>query len=163
MTPSDKLRELQTKIMTELDNVSFDEYFEPIPDIIRDRTRDGYGITEDNGAKRNLKKLAKSTIIRRELLDRQGKLSSETTPFTSNLTQSGQMLDSITLKKISGKRYNVVFNEDRDDGETNAQLKRWNEKKGRVFFGLTKAERRTLERNVQKKINELVKRLFSQK
>lgn len=157
---NETLRKLQRKLTEALDDVEFDEYFEPIPDIIKERARGGQGITKDGGAKKNLKKLANSTMLGRELLERKGRLSSETSPVTSNLTQSGQMLDSIRLTKVNGKKYIVEFEESRDDDKLNTDLVKYNEEKGRTFFGLTKTERRTLERNVQKKINALVKKTF---
>lgn len=157
---SEKLKDIKLKLNNAIDNTSFEEYFRPIPKIIKDRTRSGTGITEDDGSAKKLKKLADSTIKGREYLKSKGKLSSETTPKTSNLTQSGQMLDSIKLKKVSNKKYSVVFKEGRNDGERNVIIKNRVEKAGRVFFGLTKTERRILEKNLAKKINEVIKKIF---
>lgn len=160
MKASDQLKKTRDKVLKAIEDIEFDEFFEPMPDIIRSRTLDGYGITQDGGSKKNLKKLAKSTIIRREYLDRQGLLSDNTTPVTSNLTQSGQMLDSIHLEKVNSRKYRVELEDDRDDGESNNQIRKYNEQKGRTFFGLTKSDRRTLERNVQKKLAVLMRNLF---
>ena len=60
---------------------------------IKTRTRLGYGV-DDNGTQSKLKPLAKSTIKSRE----SKRLSSETSPSTSNLTESGDMLDGMTAR-----------------------------------------------------------------
>lgn len=159
-SPQKKLKRLRDELIKSVDAIEVDEFFEPLPDIIRDRTRQGFGITQDGGAKKNLKKLAKSTVVGRELKDRKGKLSKDTAPPVSNLTETGQMLDSIVLKKIKNTKFEVVFEEKRDDGKQNSDLVKYNADKGRTFFGLSKSERRTLERNVTKKVNELFKKIF---
>jgi len=70
-------------------------------ELIRKRTRKGFGVARPGGNRRKLKRLARSTI---EYRTRYKKLlSSKTSPRKSNLTFTGQLLDSIKLKVTKGR------------------------------------------------------------
>lgn len=116
--------------------------------MIRVRTRLGYGV--NGNSKKKLKALKESTIEQRERED----LYEETTPRRSNLTRSGQMLNSIT-KKITKINFLTVLvpKTDRSDSDkTNADIAYYNELKGRKFFALTDSEINQIKREAVKLI-----------
>lgn len=160
MSASETLKQLQAKVIKTIENLEASEFFEKIPDVIRDRTRDGYGITSDGGKQKNLPSLAESTIARREYLDRKGRLSPETAPFFSNFTESGKTLDALMFKKV-GKKYVIGFDGRRSrNGKKPSEIKDFGEEKGFKWFGLTANEREELEQNVARKIEKEVAKIF---
>lgn len=160
MNAAEKLKQLQDKVIKTIENLEASEFFEKIPDVIRDRTRNGYGITKDGGKIKLLPKLKPSTILRRERLDRNGQLSSETAPFFSNITETGTTLDALKFKKV-GKKYVIDFdNRRKRNGKSPTEIKDALEKIGFVFFGLAAEEREQLEQNLAKKINKEIKKIF---
>lgn len=83
-----KIKEKYAANATKAQNLAAKELALAIVEVIRLRTRE-----EKKGTKGNLKKLKPSTIKFRER--HQGNLHPDTTPSTSNLTASGQLLDAI--------------------------------------------------------------------
>ena len=76
--------------------------------LIEKRTREGYGVNEA-GAKEKLAPLAPhSTIPERRRFSR---LSSKTTPETSNLTRTGGMLRDLKVR-LNEKTIEIYFNQD---------------------------------------------------
>ena len=61
-------------------------------DVVRARTRRGYGVKKNEEKKEKLAKLKPSYVTKREKMSN---LSEKTTPGKSNLTLSGKMLDSL--------------------------------------------------------------------
>lgn len=160
MKAGERLKQLQNKVIKTIENLEASEFFEKIPDVIRERTRNGYGITRENGNIVSLPELKESTIKRRERLDRDGRLSPETTPFFSNLTESGKMLDSLMFKKI-GKKYTIGFDDRRTrNGKKPSEIKDFVEEKGFKFFGLAREERDQLESDIAKKMNKEIAKIF---
>lgn len=66
--------------------------------LIVARTRQGYGVAEDGGGRERLKPLSPTYIEFRERYS--SDLSGETSPRKSNLTLSGQMLDSMQVVSV---------------------------------------------------------------
>lgn len=160
MAAKETLKQLQARVIRTIENLEASEFFEKIPDVIRERTRNGYGITKNGGEMTTLPKLKESTISRRVSLDNQGRLSNKTAPFFSNLTESGQMLDDLKFIKVK-KTYTIGWDERRKrNGLSPTELKDELEKKGFKFFGLTADERKTLEEQVFKKIEKEIKKIF---
>jgi hypothetical protein len=160
MNAEQKLQQLRKELSNAIDRFEASEFFEKMPDVIRERTRNGYGITGDNGKIVSLPDLAESTIMRREYLERKGELSNETTPFLSNFTESGTTLDALKFKK-EGKKYVLSFdNRRKRKGKTPEQIKNYGEEKGFKFFGLAKSEREQLMKNVSEKLEKAVKKIF---
>jgi hypothetical protein len=155
--PSDQLKEMKNKIIKIIENVEASEFFEKIPDVIRERTRNGYGVF--NGKLKLLPALKESTISRRTSMANNGELSSETTPWLSNLTMRGIMLDSLKFKKV-GKKYTIGFDNRRSkNGVSPEQVKNYVEEKGFKFFALADVERDELQKNVGRKIEKEVAKL----
>jgi hypothetical protein len=76
------------------------ELGELVVEIIRERTRDGKGVKAPGANTTRLKPLSKKYIQWRSKF---GGLSSETSPSTSNLTLTGEMLDSLSFDVRNGR------------------------------------------------------------
>lgn len=119
-----------------------DELVKLVPELIKARTRLGAG------TKGNLKALSKSTINYRSRYS--SNLSGDTSPGDSNLTATGQLLESIVAKKNNG---GIVFtiSKTKRNGElsgakstlSNEQVRKYVEET-REFFDLTDQERSEL-------------------
>lgn len=107
---------------------------------IERRTRSGKGVKFHNSNETTLKSLQGSTIGIRKRLEEAGLLDIRTTPIKSNLTRSGQLLDSIkglSQRKATGR---ITFNPTRNDSKNNQQIVTELEKGGFNFFKLSKKE-----------------------
>jgi hypothetical protein len=82
---------------------------ETIVTRLKDRTRGGQGVKKEGGNASRLKPLSAGYIRQRA---RDARLSSETTPSTSNLTRYGDMLDSLYFKIVNGQLIVDVRGED---------------------------------------------------
>jgi hypothetical protein len=104
-------------------------------EMVRTRTRLGYGVSGETfgGAQQKLEKLAKSTVDKRRRLSKQGRLSGQTTPARSNLTETGELLDSIQFR-IRGPRVEVFIG-----GGRNQQVASY-VSDARPFFTLSQSE-----------------------
>lgn len=125
-------------------------------DIIYQRTKRGFGVTSDrsnNPSKRRLKALSPGYIQQRRRRGVRGAFGS--TNF-SNLTNTGQTLDSIQIKTKRGEFTLLIPNTRRDDGKTNREVAQ-HVRKDRPFFAFTRAEQRILELTAQRIINRIVK------
>lgn len=79
---------------------------EKIKDRIRIRTRLGKGVESTGAQQKPLKKLSPNYVTERKRLAAAGDLSDKTSPKTSNLTRTGQMLDE--LKSTTTDRQIVI-------------------------------------------------------
>lgn len=127
-----------------------------LPDVIRERVRSGIGLTG------TFKALSDSYIkFRRRARKR---LSSDTTPETSNLTATGQMLKAI-VGEATGTvvRIFIKGNRRRELGggpsKSNNEIRGYVEKE-RPFFELTKNERALAEKTAAEIIKEEIKRVL---
>lgn len=143
-----------------------------IPEMIRERVLSGVGLAG------TFKALSKSYVDFRKGLVRFAtirgvvvplrkdikapKLSSDTTPTTSNLTATGQMLramvgeaaGTIIRITIKGKRTSELSGEPK---LTNNQVRKYVEE-DRPFFGLTRKERTIIEQNAAEIIKQEIRR-----
>lgn len=103
--------------------------------LIRDRTRDGFGVKKVGGPEKELKKLSPRYIKARRGM----KLSQFTSPSTSNLTLTGAMLASL---RVFTKNFQITIHPTGSDrkGISNQKKADWNEEKGRVFLRLSDTE-----------------------
>jgi hypothetical protein len=126
------------------------------------RTRLGSGVDNSN-KKTKLKKLAESTIDQRSRYAEN--LSEFTTPKRSNLTATGQLLDSVkgSANKtkiqitISGKRNKELSGS--KSTLTNAQVANY-VSDDRPFFGLTDTERKQFARTIKQQLIKSKKQLL---
>ena len=125
-----QLDELMRKVIARR---NLDAVGEMVADQIRKRTRLGYGVEDDGKSQKKLKKLSNGYKDWRKKNRRA--LSGDTTPARSNLTQTGDMLDSIE-HKVQGDSVEISVN-----GRFNQDKARWVTEGGRPFMNLSKAER----------------------
>jgi hypothetical protein len=98
-------------------------------DMVRQRTRLGYGVESFGGPQQKLKPLATGTVENR----RRKTLSGDTSPKKSNLTATGELLDSIEFR-LSGGKIEVFIT-----GARNQKITEYVSEE-RPFFALTKPQ-----------------------
>ena len=123
-------------------------------DIIK-RTLMGYGTSGQYQKKQKLKPLSKNYIKFRK--ESKGILSSKTKATKSNLTFTGQMLDSLYLKKSSVGYGEIAINDQRNDGEKNSDIVRQNAKRGRPFFFVTDLEYKRMLQKMDARLIEVLR------
>ena len=129
-------KELQFKLDKLVDDVVnrslTDKIGKKVVKTVKNRTRKGFGVKQNAGKAERLKPLRQPTKKKRRNLKKRGRLSGETTPTTSNLTESGQMLNNIGYR-ASDKEV-VVAPKGRQ------QQKARQVSKDRPFMNLSKSE-----------------------
>jgi hypothetical protein len=163
---------------------------EQAADMIRKRTRLGYGVASDGAEREKLKPLAESTIQARAgriafRKTRDGKtfpipadpngaqlnmepLHEHTRASRSNLTHSGQLLDSIKVVSVAEGSVKVGPSGDRrpapglrnNNLPSNEELGKWVTQAGRPFNHLSKVEQKRLNDEIKRQLRAIVKRLL---
>jgi hypothetical protein len=113
-------------------------------EIIKRRTRLGYGVDRAGEKRRSLRDMRRHNPIyteARKALAKDGKLSSMTAPTKHNLTLTGDMLDSMKIKKAETNKVTIDFN-----GEDNKMKAGVNEKRGWKFLNLSDNDLKQLQR-----------------
>lgn len=127
--------------------------------IIYKRTKSGYGVSDDHDpepAKIRLAALSKPYIKYRSKL---AKLGTEGKPGKSNLTLTGQMLDSIDVEgRRNGFSLKIKDNVRNGSTLTNRKVSEHVADNGRPFFALTAQEQVTLFREMEKTLRAELKR-----
>jgi hypothetical protein len=128
-------------------------------DLIVKRTRLGYGVEKDLGSKKRLAKLSPNYIKRRKMFE---SLSENTRPSRSNLTLTGQMLDSIISTAKTGI-IEIKPTGRRDDGKRNADIAQYNEDGGRgspkrIFMRISQLEFKQIVRFYRKTFGDLLRK-----
>lgn len=148
------LDRVEREVLTKQSNT---ELAKAAQDIIFKRVKSGFGVTNDlsdAAIRRKLKPLSPGYIEQRRKRGVTGKFGS---PGISNLTNTGQMLDSMTFKANNqGFRLEIPGTR-RRDGETNKRVADF-VRKDRPFFALTIPEVRILEKIVNDKVLKIFKR-----
>jgi hypothetical protein len=125
------------------------------------RTRLGYGVERDEAPKGKLKPLSPNYI---KFRSRYQDLYGLTTPKKSNLTLTGQLLNSLKIKKTtqtqiiigpSGKRYTVGKVKSRN--LTNERLAEYVADAGRPFLHLSDLEVKKLEQFYRRTFADMIK------
>lgn len=117
------------------------------------RTRLGYGVKENGGAKQSLKSMrqhsAKYTDFRR-----QASLSPFTNAGKHNLTLTGAMLDNLGLKKVDAAEKKVQIGFSDDFSQLKADV---NSRRGWVFLKLSEPEIKSIYNFYKREVARLVK------
>lgn len=121
-------------------------------DLIVKRTRLGYGVKEDLGQKEKLKPLTRAYIEQRS----KSRLSAYTTASRSNLTRTGQMLESMRILEIKEGSVTIGMSGRRTDGHTNDQIAQFNAERGRPFNHLSQLEFQQVLREYRRTFGDLV-------
>lgn len=148
-------------------------------EMVRTRTRLGYGVREDRGKRQKLKPLADSTKKVRagklafknirgtvvpfppDLEENKVKLHPLTSAGKSNLTRSGQMLDSWKVISVGQGRVLIGPTGQRDDGLTNEQVAEFSEELGRPFGYITDIEYKRLVDEVRKRLTKIAESILT--
>lgn len=124
--------------------------------LIVKRTLLGYGVDENYGTKQKLKPLTPGYVKSRLKFQ---KLSSKTTAKKSNLTRTGQLLDSMDVKvnkrgqlfiQPTGRRF--------DSTESNVKIAEYQSIQGRTFNKVSELEFKQLLRYYRKTFGDLLNR-----
>jgi hypothetical protein len=150
-------------------------------DMIKLRTRLGSGVAKDGSEKQKLKPLSKTYIeVRKGNLafktspstgkpipfkpDANGAkmtLSNQTSPSKSNLTRSGQLLDSEGVTSVGYGTVSVGPSGQRTDRKSNEDVAKYVTDAGRPFNHLSKTELKRLQEAVKKELRDRIKRVLT--
>lgn len=115
------------------------------------RTRQGKSVTKDGGPEVSLKPLSKDYVEQRRSLQKKGKLSNKTSPGTSNLTQTGKMLDGIKTEVIqNGDKTTLLITFNNSENEDKALYV----SEDRPFMNLSDAQIARIEFELQQVASE---------
>lgn len=178
MSKKSVFEKIARKINTAVKGVDLEEVGEMAVERIVRRTRTGRGLQEtERGAKpKELDELSDLYVKYREgsvdiWTNERGKvvvknrktkidrgLSSNTRPAKSNLTFTGQLLDSL-ISKVKGFKVIIELMENRNDGVKNKDIVKWQKEQGRHFFELSDKEVRGLQKEIKKDLIKRIKRI----
>lgn len=127
--------------------------------VVVKRTRLGYGVNTQFAKKQRLAPLNPGYVKARKMFDG---LSDLTTPKRSNLTRTGQMLDSIR-HKVRGTSVEIRPEGRRKDGKLNSDIAYYNAIGGknrppRVFMNISELEYKQILRFYRKTFGDLLRR-----
>lgn len=132
------LKDLQEKLANIRRNIGNQQTMEKVAEEtakeVKARTKRGRGVENNGGKVSKLKPLKESTKRRRRRLKAAGNLSDETTPGKSNLTQKGDMINSVEGK---GRRLEADI---KVTGRKNRTKAEKHTETGRAFMNLSKRE-----------------------
>lgn len=160
MSDFDKLKQLGIDIENAIKRALSWPQLDPIAretaKDIKIRTRLGYGVSSTGAEREPLKKLSDSYKDQRKADSKRGELSDETAPSKSNLTRTGQMLDSLYGVARRDGEIEIDFKAGRSDGESNKAIAKKVADEGRPFINLSNRE---LERLNQRLVDTLKKNI----
>lgn len=158
------LSKFKQKLLKVLDEQKSEAYLKQIAvefaNVIRDRTRLGYGVNEQGGSKVKLKALSPVTIEARRYKKKRGELSDKTSPTKSNLTDTGQLLDSLKGRAINKLIQISPEGSRKGSSLSNAAVASYVEDAGRTFLDLSSQDIKKLTSMVQDQLNEIVNKTF---
>ena len=133
------------------------QYFTQIGKLVRNqirvRTRSGFGVKSNGARQQRLRPLSRRYVETRQFARKGGLLASTTSPGTSNLTFTGNMLEAIRFKATSE---GVVFGfANRRAIDTADEV----QSKGRPFFNLSSLEIRNLTRQFNNRLRSFLIRI----
>ena len=117
--------------------------------LIKKRTRLGYGVADQGGAKTKLDKLSTGYIAQRK----RNKPKGPSTPSKSNLTNTGDMLDALEAKEKADNKVEIGFKTTKEE-----QKAEW-VSEDRPFNNLSKAEIKQLKKKLENSIKEAIKKI----
>lgn len=125
-------------------------------DTVRIRAQLGGSVENTGEKKRSFKKLSPGYVKQRR---KSSELSSLTSPGKSNVTHTGQMIESITGKGKSGG-FDITLSGSRNDGLTNKQVADFVEEGGRPFMNFSNIELKKIARLIEEQlVDEINKKL----
>lgn len=128
-------------------------------EMIRKRTRLGYGAKKSGSEKSKLKELKPGTKDSRKKLSQRGELSEFTSPNKSNLTRTGQLLNSVDGINPKTGSVTVGPTGSRSDiDKDNIDIGRYVTDAGRAFNNLSSVEIKRLNDRITKDVKQEIRR-----
>ena len=124
---------------------------------IQSVTRSGKSLVTNS----KLAPLAQSYIKQRQSMQKSGKVGSDFfSPGRSNLTLTGQMLDSLDYK-VDEQRGSVSVQASgiRSDGKDNSKIAQYVTDQGRPFLGLDETGQKRIEQLIQEELRRIFRKL----
>lgn len=125
---------------------------------IKVRTQSGKGVSENNKEATPLKKLKRSYIEQRK--KKKSELSPKATPSRSNLTRTGQMLESMKVTSVKIGSVTIGPSGSRTDSDLNNKEVAGYVSLERPFLNLSRAELNGLTRLIHEKLNSILGRIL---
>lgn len=125
-------------------------------DIVK-RTRLGSGVKGNGESKQKLAPTAEST--KKSKRRRRGELSSLTSPTKSNLTDTGQMLDSVAVTQVDNNSFTIGFDNTEAQEKAEFAHEGSNNRPKREFMFVSKREFQRHLRRVKDILDTEIKRL----
>lgn len=152
MTFKDFERKLENLIKNGISKQILENAGKIVAKNVKTRTRRGFGVNKEGGSSIKLKPLTPNYKEHRKNLKRKGTLSAETKPSKSNLTKTGEMLDSLNYKVEKNKISVLPTN------KKNIKKAQYQDLQGRKFLNLNKREVLdiidTIDKELQKDITK---------
>lgn len=157
--PKRSLRNVMRRIEQSIDEAIQPQHMIPVAehavDLIVKRTRLGYGVDRQFGSKQALKRLSDPY---KEFRKRFSGLSDATSPGKSNLTLTGQMLDSVKVIRATKGKIHFGPTGNRSDGLSNMQVAKYQERQGRVFNRISQLEYNQTLRFYRREFGDLLRK-----
>ena len=167
-----KVKEFEEKLIALLNELAEEKNMmligEYAKELIKKRTRLGYGVEKTGDERKKLKALSDSYIDQRKAMIwaiipvkplSSPKLSPSTSPTKSNLTKSGSMLDSMSVTSSNGKVRIAPQGSRSDSRFSNEEIASLVTKQGRPFNNLAKGDLKQLRDFVSSLLNTLSRKL----
>lgn len=151
------------KFFKKIDSVILDAKKKPLMEalakeaitLVVKRTRLGYGVSRNLGTRSSLKRLSETYVkYRRSFRD----LSATTRAGKSNLTLTGDMLNSMKITRLKDGSVSIGPTGTNRRGELNSQIAVYNAQRGRTFNRLSLNEFNQLRRFYRKSFGDLLKK-----
>jgi hypothetical protein len=147
---------LQKSVDDSISKSSMDDIGKALVEIIRVRTRLGYGVGATGDQRQKLKPLS---LLYREYRRKNRRLMSpQATVNRSNLTFTGQMLDSLDVVSSKKGALSIAPTGTRKGGLKNLTLARYVAEQGRPFMSLSNNELKQLSRIIDEGLNASLRR-----
>lgn len=163
MAYDEDLKKFNKKVEKALDDLTNSKNLSSIANdlafVIKRRTRLGYGVEKSGDNKEKLAALKTSTVASRKKKKKKGNLAQETSPTKSNLTESGQMLNS-----LQGRAINKMI-EIGPTGDRNKKLTAYHQlgntkMAARKYLNLAKEDIKQLTATMQDRFSIILDKVF---
>lgn len=137
------IRKAKKKVFTKS---FFEQLAKEMADTVRVRSQLGGSVSEQNKGKKPFKKLSPGYVKQRESFKG---LSNLTTPKKSNITRTGQLIESITGKGLSKGLEIELTGKRTDSSLTNDEVGKFLREQGRPFLNFSNVEMKKLRRLIE--------------
>lgn len=149
---------LDRSVEESINKASMQDIGDALAEIVRTRTRLGYGVSKTGGSRQRLKSLSALYVEFRK--ESRASLSRFTRPGRSNLTYTGQMLDSLEAEARDGN-VEIKATGTRPEGLKNIDLSEYVSQQGRPFLDVSNNELKQLTRILDEGLNQSLRRRLS--